>query len=668
MAIEGFDEILNVFKDEVRERLKNIKDDLIALQSNPDDPEILDSLQREAHTIKGAARMVGFSKTGEVAHALETLIKRYRSGELEIGKVTKAALRAVDYIRNAIDKGESDEKSVLEILENPDKLQKGGEGAVEITKSFEVEDIWKFIPVEYEQIEKLSQKLEDLYMRTMGILRYRKDLLNQIEDRRTSEIIEKLLNDFDFFRKSLHQLTMEISDLRLVPISKVFDSITRPIYEIATSLGKKVKVNLRSTEIKIDKRILDSILDSIIHLIRNALDHGIEPPDERIKRGKPEYGTLYLSAFEREGKVVIQIEDDGRGIDTEKVVKRAIEKGLIDPEVAKHLSDKEKIDLIFIHGFSTKDQVNEMSGRGVGMDVVKSRVEELGGEIIVETTPGYGTRVELILPLTIATVNLIFFKIGEFTFAYPSYHVENIIRTERGRLLTLSNGKKYYDLGKERIPVADLVSTGNGQKYLIVDRKNRLGYLVNEVVGEESVVIKRMSGPLKNLKMIKGFVSLSSENVAYLIDLSEISKAESVLNFKKEIEFYEKPEIVTKRRILVVDDSPATREVISGLLIGAGYDVVTAENGIQAMRELGRENFDLVVTDINMPQMDGYELTKYIRETPHLKALPIIMLTSFGSTEERRKGKEVGVDEYLTKGSFDPARFLEIIRKYLEGR
>ena len=666
MGIEGFDEIINVFKDEVRGRLKNIEDGLIALQSNPEDQEILDNLQREAHTIKGAARMVGYSRTGEVAHALETLIKRYRNGEVETEKMVKAALRAVDYIRNAIEKGESDEKSVLEVLENPDKLQ--GEGTVEITKSFEVEDVWKFIPVEYEQIEKLSQKLEDLYMRTVGIVRYRKDLLSQIEDRKTAEIIEKLMSDFDFFRKNLHQLTMEISDLRLVPVSKVFDSITRPIYEIATSLGKKVKVNLRSTDIKIDKRILDSILDSIIHLIRNALDHGIEPPEERVKKGKPEYGTLYLSAFEREGKVVIQIEDDGRGIDTEQVVKKAVEKGIIDQETAAHMSEKEKIDLIFIHGFSTKEQVSDMSGRGVGMDVVKSRVEELGGEISVETTPGYGTRIELILPLTIATVNLIFFRIGEFTFAYPSYHVENIIRIEKNRLITLSNGRKYYDMGEERIPVVDLVPAGEGLEYLIVTRRNRIGYMVNEVVGEESVVIKRMSGPLKNLNMLKGFVPLSTENIAYLIDLSEMSIMESMLKFKEEIKSHVKPEEVKRKRILVVDDSPATREVVSGLLRGAGYEVVTAENGIQAMRELGKEDFDLVVTDINMPQMDGYELTKYIRETPHLKALPVIMLTSFGSAEERKKGKEVGADEYLTKGSFDPAKFLEIIRKYLEGR
>ncbi len=666
MGIEGFDEIINVFKDEVRDRLKNIEDGLIALQSNPEDQEILDNLQREAHTIKGAARMVGYSRTGEVAHALETLIKRYRNGEVETEKMVKAALRAVDYIRNAIEKGESDEKSVLEVLENPDKLQ--GEGTVEITKSFEVEDVWKFIPVEYEQIEKLSQKLEDLYMRTVGIVRYKKDLLSQIEDRKTAEIIEKLMSDFDFFRKSLHQLTMEISDLRLVPVSKVFDSITRPIYEIATSLGKKVKVNLRSTDIKIDKRILDSILDSIIHLIRNALDHGIEPPEERVKKGKPEYGTLYLSAFEREGKVVIQIEDDGRGIDTEQVVKKAVEKGIVDQETAAHLSEKEKIDLIFIHGFSTKEQVSDMSGRGVGMDVVKSRVEELGGEISVETTPGYGTRIELILPLTIATVNLIFFRIGEFTFAYPSYHVENIIRIEKNRLITLSNGRKYYDMGEERIPVVDLVPAGEGLEYLIVTRRNRIGYMVNEVVGEESVVIKRMSGPLKNLSMLKGFVPLSTENIAYLIDLSEMSIMESMLRFKEEIKSHVKPEEVKRKRILVVDDSPATREVVSGLLRGAGYEVVTAENGIQAMRELGKEDFDLVVTDINMPQMDGYDLTKYIRETPHLKALPVIMLTSFGSSEERKKGKEVGADEYLTKGSFDPAKFLEIIRKYLEGR
>lgn len=664
MGIEGFDEIINVFKDEVRGRLKNIEDALLALQSKPDDPEILDTLQREAHTIKGAARMVGFSKTGEVAHKLETLIKKYRDREVEVDKVVKAALKAVDYIRNAIEKGESDEKPVIEILENPDVLEETTEGVVEITKSFEIEDVWKFIPVEYEQLEKLSQKLEDLYMRTVGL--YRKDLLNQIEDRKTAEIIERLLNDFDFFRKSLHQLTMEISDLRLVPISRVFDSITRPIYEIATSLGKKVKVNLRSTDIKIDKRILDSILDSIIHLIRNALDHGIEPPEERIKRGKPEYGTLYLSAFEREGKVVIQIEDDGRGINTEEVVKRAIDKGLIDPETVEQLSEKEKIGLIFVHGFSTKEHVSDLSGRGVGMDVVKARVEELGGEIDVETTPGYGTRVELILPLTIATVNLIFFKIGEFTFAYPSYHVESITKIEKKRLITLSNGKKYYDMGDKRVPVVDLVSSENGQEYLIIVRKNGVGYIVDEVVGEESVVIKRMTGPLKNLKTIKGFVLISRENFAYLIDLAEMAKVGAIDRFKTEIESFEELESITKRRILVVDDSSATREVVSGLLRGAGYEVVTAENGIQAMRELGREHFDLVVTDINMPQMDGYELTKYIRETPHLKALPVIMLTSFGSDEERRKGKEVGADEYLTKGSFDPARFLEIVRKYLE--
>ncbi len=667
MGIDGFDEIIKIFKDEVRGRIKNLENGLIALQSNPDDKKILESLLREAHTIKGAARMVGFSKTGEVAHKLETLFKRLNEGSVDVEKAVHAAFIAIDYIKKAIESGETDEKEVIEILENPDKLTERLTSSVEIQKTFEIEDVWKFIPVEYDQIEKLSQNLEDMYMRVMGLTGYRAILKPEAEGRKIGRILEKMLNEIEFLRKNLHQLTMEISDLRLVPVSKVFDSLTRPIYEMATSLGKKVKVNLKATDIKIDKRILDALTDSFIHLIRNALDHGIEPPDERVKKNKPEYGTLFLSAFEREGKVVIQIEDDGRGIDVDKVVQKAIEKGLIDEETAKNLSFEEKLNLIFIHGFSTKDELTDVSGRGVGMDVVRSKVEELGGEVVVETTPGYGTRVELILPLTIATVNLIFFKLGEQTFAYPADHVENVVRIDRRKFLTLSNGKHYYDLGDERIPVVDLISgdSQNSHEYIIIVRGNRVGYRVSQVIGEESVVVKKLAGPIKNVDKLKGYIVLSSDTLAYLVDLKEMSIVESIRKLRVE---GEQEAVVTagKKKILVVDDSRATREVISGLLKGAGYDVDTAEDGMQALRMLSKEDYALVVTDINMPGMDGYELTKTIRETPGLKSLPVIMLTTLGSEEEKKRGEEVGADEYLVKGSFDPNEFLEIIRKYTE--
>ncbi len=662
MGIEGFDEILEIFKNEVRERVKNVEDGLIALQSDPSNQDIVENLLREAHTIKGAARMVGYSRMGEVAHKLETLLRKFKEGEVDPQKAVKAAFKAVDYIKNAVEKGESDEQDIIKILENPDSIEEA-EVSVEITKQFELEDVWKFIPVEYKEIEELSEKLEDLYMRAISLSAYKNAVKGEKDLKRLLQVFDRMMGEIEILRKNLHQLTLDISDLRLVPISRVFDSITRPIYEMATSMGKKVKVNLKATDIRIDKRIIDALMDAFIHLIRNALDHGIEPPEERVKKGKPEYGTLYLSAFERQGKVVLQIEDDGRGIDPEEVARKAVEKGVIPENAVSRMTKQEKTELIFIHGFSTRDKVDQISGRGVGMDVVKERVEELGGEVLVESTPGYGTRIELILPLTIATVNLIFFKIGPHTFAYPADHVENVLRIEKNRLVGLSNGRFFYDLGEERIPVVDLVTGTEETEYLIIVRGTRVGYRVNEVLGEESVVIKKLSGPLKNVDKLKGYISLSSETIAFLVDLKEMSPV------KEYIEREETREAVVKKarkKILVIDDSRATREVVSGLLKGAGYDVVTAEDGLQALRILSRESFDLVVTDINMPGMDGYELTKTIRETPRLKSLPVIMLTTLGSEEERKRGEEVGADEYLVKGSFDPNRFLEIVRKYTE--
>ncbi len=665
MGIEGFDEILEIFKNEVRERVKNVESGLITLQSDPSSQEIIDDLLREAHTIKGAARMVGYSRMGEVAHKLETLLRKLKEGEVDPQKAVKAAFRAIDYIKSAVEKGESDEKDVVKILENPDLIEETT-ASVEITKQFELEDVWKFIPVEYKEIEELSEKLEDLYMRAISLSAYRNLVKGEKDIKRLLQVFDRMMGEIEILRKNLHQLTLDISDLRLVPISRVFDSITRPIYEMATSMGKKVKVNLRATDIRIDKRIIDALMDAFIHLIRNALDHGIEPPEERIKKGKPEYGTLYLSAFERQGKVVLQIEDDGRGIDPERVAQKAVEKGIISANTASKLTKQEKIDLIFIHGFSTRDKIDQISGRGVGMDVVKERVEELGGEVLVESSPGYGTRIELILPLTIATVNLIFFKIGPHTFAYPADHVENVLRIEKNRLVGLSNGRHFYDLGDERIPVVDLVTGTDETEYLIIVRGTRVGYRVNEVIGEESVVIKKLTGPLRNVHKLKGYISLSSENIAFLVDLKEMSPVREY--FEKETAGEKAVVEKARKKILVVDDSRATREVVSGLLKGAGYDVVTAEDGLQALRLLSRESFDLVVTDINMPGMDGYELTKTIRETPRLKSLPVIMLTTLGSEEERKRGEEVGADEYLVKGSFDPNRFLEIVRKYTEER
>ena len=471
-------------------------------------------------------------------------------------------------------------------------------------------------------------------------------------------------------------IRQQVMSLRMQPISTIFDLATRLVRDLSRQFNKEVDLVVSGTDVELDNNIIEILKAPLIHLLRNAIDHGIEEPSLRTSLGKKEAGVIALSAKQEGGDVLITVEDDGKGIDKERVKETAIHKGLLSEEEAKKVSDEEIYEIIMKPGFSTSKIITDTSGRGVGMDVVKTVVDRLNGSLILESTKGHGARFILKVPATIALINVLILRVGNMTLAVPSAGVNSAVHII-GKDISTLEGKASAFIEGQTIPLihmSDIFMLAkeergrDGRVPIIISRSDRgkIGFIVSEFLYEKEIVFQEFKGYLKRPRYFSGVATLGTGEIVLILNIQELVKARDLSGVSPitEVSKGVKPQ-VKKNAILVAEDSMITAELEKNILVNAGYEVDVAIDGIDAMDKLHGKKYDLLVTDIDMPRMDGFELTSKVRADKRLKDLPVIVVTVREKVEDKRKGIEVGADAYILKKEFDQSNLLNTIKRLI---
>ncbi|WP_224367239.1 hybrid sensor histidine kinase/response regulator [Hyalangium versicolor] len=464
----------------------------------------------------------------------------------------------------------------------------------------------------------------------------------------------------------------DLRDLRMVPALQVLEPLKRTVREVGARLSKQVDLFVMGGDVRLDRRILDALKDPLLHLVRNAIDHGIESPQARREAGKSERGKLWVRVESRGTRIAVIVEDDGGGLSPAKVRATAIKRGLLSAEAAAKLSDAQAARLIFQPGFSTRDQVTETSGRGVGLDVVLATAQRLQGAVDVTYTEGQGTRFVIDLPLTLASALGLLVRVGTAVVAVPSDMVERVFRlapadvgTVAGRVVARVDDEQIVFLslaeaiGLPRLPLA--LENGKMQTVMLLTLgKDRVLFAIDEVVGQQEIVVRSLGPHLKGVAHLAGAAVLDDGRLVPVLNAPELLRAASPSTRSVGGE-------IRRPRILVCDDALTTRFAMKSLLEIAGYPVVTASDGEEAWEVLERTPCQLVVSDWQMPRLDGVGLTRRIRSHPTLNRTPVILVTSLDSPEERAEGLEAGADGYIVKREVERGKLLDLVRQLLPG-
>ncbi|MEW5947202.1 MAG: response regulator, partial [bacterium] len=464
-------------------------------------------------------------------------------------------------------------------------------------------------------------------------------------------------NDGINIGRVIDDLQDETMKLRMLPISQVFSKFPRKVRDIARSLGKKVDFVMEGEETELDKTLIEEIEDPLMHLIRNAIDHGIETTEERTQKGKPETGMIRLTAYHEGNSVVVEVEDDGKGMDPERIRRKALERRLISEEEAAQMDDRQALNLIFIPGFSTKEEVTDLSGRGVGMDVVKDNIHKLKGTVRVRSVPGEGTVFKLKLPLTLAIIQSMIVKTGGMKFVIPMDPIEatDLLTTDKVSSVEGRSVFRYHDQVLPLVRLSDVFQIesrrdeASGLPVVIVGVADvKVGLVVDEVIEKQQVVIKTLGDFLGDVRHLVGATIFGDGSIALIIDVGGIVASVSQIA-QRAGRAGVAAEARRAKKILLVDDSLSGRLAQRDMLERMGYGVAVASSGFKALEMLREEKFSAVVTDINMPRMDGYEFAAKMRASERTRRLPVIMVTSDIKRVDRDRGAEVGINEFLAK-------------------
>ena len=542
------------------------------------------------------------------------------------------------------------------------------ENSTQMTKENQKKELQKKIVTTKEQTIRVDVKRLDQLMNLIGELVLAKNRLikiyNDVEERYEGE---KFLEELNQVVSSISIVTTDLQiavmKTRMLPIGKVFNKFPRLVRDLARELGKKVRLIIEGEDTELDKSIIEEIGDPLVHMIRNAIDHGIEPPEERVKAGKPEEGTIWLKAYNEGNMIVIEIKDDGRGMDPEKLKQKAIEKGIITPQEAENMSDKEAFMLIFKPGFSTAAKITNVSGRGVGMDVVKTNIEKLNGIIEVDSVPGKGSTFKLKIPLTLAIIQALLVASQEDLFAVPLSNVIETVRIVEEDIYTIE-GRSVLKLRDEVLPLVNMADIFNIEKILMPEKylyvvilglgATKIGLIVDRFIGQEEIVIKSLGEFLKGLPGIAGATIRGDGRVTLIVDVASLMKLAKETHNKKLVtdslnEAKKKKEKPSDYNVLIVDDSAMDRKIMREALKELGVNVIEAKDGMEALNLLKQNDIDAMLIDIEMPRMDGYTLAQEIRKYNKYRKLPLIAVTSRATKADRVRGVEVGMDEYITK-------------------
>ncbi len=699
------------YKEETREHLQNLNDGLLKLEKKPQDKGLLESMMREAHTIKGSSTMMGYKRIADIAHEMESGLQDALDGKIVLKKTHFDILfKGLDSIPPLLEDKVTWEGSgvarpyvdelckeistvfakVVKETQKP-KIQESTAEKKE-TKAAETVRVKPMPTVAAEESLRVDINKLDNLMNLSGELIVSKVRLNELVTHitrkfethdHTGESFRELIKELNRAQESISSVTSNIQEevmkVRMVPVSYLFNLFPRAMRDLAQKAGKDINIDMKGENTHLDKTIIDEMKDPLMHLLRNAVDHGIESSDSRIKKGKPAAGRVSLNAYQVGSQVVIEVSDDGAGIDINRVKTRAIERKILPKEKIESLGDEEAFQLLFMPGFSTKDEVTETSGRGVGLDVVKESLTKLKGTVEVISARDSGTIFRMKMPLTLAITECLLVAAGSDTFAIPIDAVVETIRIELGGIKTVET-REAITVRNQIMPLVRLNDIFSLPVKGITERKyfsvivvqaveKRLGILVDELKGRQDIVGKALAEPLKNIKYISGATILGDGRVILIIDVPSIIESfeGGVVRRQTSTELKPTAAVGKKRRktILLAEDAISTAMLEKNVLESAGFSVVIARDGQEAFEKSSQEKFDLVITDVLMPRMDGFELTTTLRKDKLYKNIPIIIVTTRESDADKRRGLEAGADAYILKSEFTSEGLLNTIERLI---
>ncbi|HEY4299732.1 MAG TPA: response regulator [Candidatus Didemnitutus sp.] len=479
--------------------------------------------------------------------------------------------------------------------------------------------------------------------------------------------------------KQVDDLLADSKKLLMLPFATLSDLIPKLVRDLSRDQGKDVDLVIHGSDVEMDKRILEEMKDPLIHLVRNCIDHGVEPAKSGLRRDKPPRATITISAAQANGnRVEIVVSDDGVGLDLARVKESAVRRGVISEEEVRLLDERKAMDLIFLSEVSTSPIITEISGRGLGLAIVREKTEKLGGRVFVESRMNVGTTFRIGLPLTLATFRGILVRAAEQLFVIPTSQVERVGRVRTAEIKTIENretiswdGRVVAFVRLEEVlemPPGDRSGAARDHQAVVAlgSGDERIAFGVDEVLHDEEVLVKSLVRPLARVRNIAGATVLASGRIAPILNAADLMKsARKSAGRSRVAPAMESvtPGISKPRTVLLAEDSVTSRMLLKGILESAGYQVTTAVDGVDALMALRTEDFDLVVSDVEMPRLNGFDLTAQIRSDNRMADKPVVLVTALSSAADRERGIDVGANAYIVKSSFDQSNLLDVIRR-----
>ena len=690
-------DITESYVSEVKELLESAQKDIIALKTNENDSEILSRLLRNLHTIKGNSRMLGYTTVEKLAHAIEDIYKSVKDKKIKnsdrLIKLVFAVTEKIHGCVSCISRRGTDKQEIDMYLQYCDKLAAGELIDVdafikEINKKngilFEeddddldenISDI-QSIRIKLSRVNEIISDFDTMITREFH-LKSQLDELKKLEEKLGSRELAKIRksfeNDIYSLETSIFSVQEKAFDLRMLPISIVLRPLENTIALEAMNLNKKVKCEIPDTDIALDKVILEELGDILMHIIRNALDHGIESPAERKKAKKSEEGTISITCLREARYIELKISDDGRGLDYDKIRTKAISLYPERTDEIKGMSDRELSQFLFQSGFSTKEEITALSGRGVGLDVVWSNVEKIKGRIKIESEAGKGTSFILHFPLSLSTLQGLFVYSNKEKYLIPAQHIVDIIYRKKSDYITLQN-QNYIRFEDQLVPCFPLSTLFEDRKsglaqeeepILIAEyMEQRIGIIVEQVEQYVSLVVKPMPEGIRGCSILQGIVFDEHYDIVPILHVPDIlQRFKSLRGY--DIKKFEAATQKKNIRILVVDDSLTTREIEKSILEGAGYVVEDAFDGLDGLEKAKEKHYDLILADQEMPRMTGLVLLDNLRRLDQYKETPVIAVSTDQSRQTIEEFQRLRAGAIIAKSEFKRGRLLESIKELL---
>ncbi len=504
----------------------------------------------------------------------------------------------------------------------------------------------------------------------------------------TASLVDGLVADVRMLSKSadnekrtigpmVDELLDGMKRVLMLPFSSLLSSFPKMVRDLARNSGKEVDLVITGSDIEIDKRIIENLKDPLVHILRNSVDHGIETPEARERAGKPTRGRVNIAVSQLENnKIELCVSDDGSGIDTERLRAVALRESLRTQTQLEEMSDADLVRLAFTSGVSTSLQVSTVSGRGLGLAIVEQKTRQLGGSVSVETRPGQGTLFRIHVPATLATARGILAQVSDWMFVVPVVGVDRVIRAQREEIRMIEN-RETIQVDEQTVPIFYMTEvlelplkpqravSDHLQILVLGNSTNRVAFAVDRVIDEQEVLVKSLGPQLVRVRNIAGVTVIGSGKVVPIINVVDLVNSATVKPTRGKRQPGESGEGVAKKAVLIAEDSITSRMLLKNVLESAGYYVRPTVDGLDALNALGEEEFDLVVSDIEMPRMDGIELTRRIRADQRLGRVPVVLVTALESQEDRERGLDAGANAYLTKSSFTQGTLLKTARSLL---